>query len=409
MSWKDSLRKASFKGAEFWWLDLNTTLDPMVVVHKYPQRRGGWAEDLGLGPDEFEITGFVLGADYMAARDKLIKALKEGGAGTLVHPTLGEKKVVLSQKPRITETTREGGMARFSMVFTEEGENKYPEDKALASAGVAPAATAAKEAVAADFVRSFDTQGLDLLKLDAVGALGEALDAIAAELAPAREALSFGMSVANHLSAQVSALMRLAADPLAAVLNALGLSGSLFSFFGGLSGFGSGRSSSRSSTSNTLSGLSALSSYGSTTTATTSAAQDTNRAALVTLVRRAAAISAAEVAATASYDSRDDALAARDTAAQALDRVRIDDGATGTVFATLTDLRAATVGGVAEQAGTLASVRRIETGESMSATQLAYRELGDSSRAAEIVARNRAQVWNPLFVPAGSTIEVVDG
>lgn len=399
MSWKDSLRKASFKGAEFQWLDLNTTLDPMVVVHKYPQRRGGWAEDLGLGPDEFEITGFVLGADYMAARDKLIKALKEGGAGTLVHPTLGEKKVVLSQKPRITETTREGGMARFSMVFTEEGENKYPEDKALASAGVSSAATAAKDAASDDFSGTFDTQGLDLLKLDAAGALGEALDAIAAELAPARQALGVGAALAG----QASALMRLAADPLAAVQDALGLSGSLFSFFGGLSGTGA----SRSATGNTLSGLSALSSYGSTTTATTSAAQDTNRAALATLVRRAAAISAAEVAATASYDSRDDALAARDTAAQALDRVRIDDGATGTVFATLTDLRAVTVGAVAEQAGTLASVRRIETGESMSATQLAYRELGDSSRAAEIVARNRAQVWNPLFVPAGATIEVL--
>ena len=399
MSWKDSLRKASFKGAEFQWLDLNTTLDPMVVVHKYPQRRGGWAEDLGLGPDEFEITGFVLGADYMAARDKLIKALKEGGAGTLVHPTLGEKKVVLSQKPRITETTREGGMARFSMVFTEEGENKYPEDKAQASAGVSSAATAARDAASDDFSGTFDTQGLDLLKLDAAGALGEALDAVAAELAPARQALGVGTALVG----QGAALMRLAADPLAAVQDALGLSGSLFSFFSSLSGSGS----SRSATGNTLSGLSALSSYGSTTTATTSAAQDTNRAALATLVRRAAAISAAEVAATASYDSRDDALAARDTAAQALDRVRIDDGATGTVFATLTDLRAATVGAVAEQAGTLASVRRIETGESMSATQLAYRELGDSSRAAEIVARNRAQVWNPLFVPAGATIEVL--
>ncbi|MBX9635639.1 MAG: hypothetical protein K2X44_11715, partial [Magnetospirillum sp.] len=132
-----------------------------------------------------------------------------------------------------------------------------------------------------------------------------------------------------------------------------------------------------------------------------------NRAALATLVRRASAITTAEVATAATYDSRDDAVAARDTAAGALDRVRIDDGATGDVFATLTDLRAATVKAVGEQAGTLASVRQIETAESMSATQLAYRELGDAGRAGEVVARNRSVVWNPLFVPAGTTIEVL--
>lgn len=443
MSWRDSLRKASFRGVEFWWADANTTLDPMVVVHKYPQRRGGWTEGLGLGPDEFEIVGYVLGDDYMLQRDRLIRALKQGGPGTLVHPTLGEKTVVLSGKPRIAETTREGGMARFTLVFTEEGENRFPEEKTVSTVAVMAAAEAARQAVAEDFAASFDTAGQDLLISDAATALGEAVAEIAGALKDARDALSnaFGtyeaakagiaaviadplgaaLDIAGAVVGELTPLAKLIAFPLAMVGAAWMLADLVMSFFGDVAGGGVRASSGGNqdgggsvsaangpTSAPMLMALSALSSYGDTAVATDGAAQDANRSALATMIRRVAAITTAEVAAASPYDSRDDAIAARDMAARALDNVRIGDGATGEVFASLTDLRAATVKAVNAQAGTLASVRQIETAESMSATQLAWRELSDATRAGDVVARNRAQIWNPLFVPAGATIEVID-
>jgi len=83
--------------------------------------------------------------------------------------------------------------------------------------------------------------------------------------------------------------------------------------------------------------------------------------------------------------------------------------ARGDTFAALTDLRAVTVKSLGEKAGTLASVRKVEMAESQPSVVLAHRELGDGSRADEIPARNQALVWNPLFIPAGAEIEVLDG
>lgn len=396
MNWKDSLRKASWRGAEFFWTDANTTFDPMVVVHKYPQRRGGWSDDLGLGPDEFEVVGYVLGADYMAARDRLIKAIKEGGPGTLVHPTMGEKTVVLKPPVRIQESTREGGMARFTLVFVEEGENKYPTETAISPAAAADAVEAAQAAIADDFDRTFDTGGLDLLESDAAKAL---LD-VAGVISESMGALRHVMRTVEGVLLTTSAI---GAGPLDLIRDARTLAARLATLFGGLASGDSGTASSSLSTLSLISG-----GIGAVKASSASARQDTNRAALDLLVRRHAAIGAAAVAVAAGYPSRDDAIAARDHAVKLLDGTRIDDGATGAVFSALTDLRAATVRAMTQKAGTLASVRAIEMAESMPVVLLAYRELGDATRADEVVARNRPRIWHPLFVPAGATIEVLN-
>ncbi|MBI2236819.1 MAG: DNA circularization N-terminal domain-containing protein [Magnetospirillum sp.] len=109
----------------FFWEDAELVLDPQVAKHSYPQRKGGMAEDLGHGLDEIEVVGYVLGPDYMSGRDALIKAVKEGGAGALVHPTRGPLQV-MCLACRIKESTKEGGMARFTLRFVEAGENRYP-------------------------------------------------------------------------------------------------------------------------------------------------------------------------------------------------------------------------------------------------------------------------------------------
>jgi len=446
MGWRDQLRKASYRGAEFCWADATTTLDPMVVVHKYPQRQGGWTEPLGLGPDEFEVVGYVIGPDYMTARDKLIKALKESGPGTLVHPTMGEKTVVLSQRPRIQESTREGGMARFSMVFTEEGENKYPEERAPATSGVADAAVAARAATLDDFAAEYDTMGLDLVEADAMGAVSEALSIIQAELGASALGEAAGLvgdawgeaagaygtmtdrygslvaratGLLGRAQSAYGLLTRLLADPWAVVRDAVGLGDLLGSLVAALStslGSTSGSSSSGSDgATSSVATVGAVSALAATAGAvpvpaatTTSARQDLNRAALARLIRRQAAIAAAEVAAEGSYDSRDDAIKARDLAVATIDLARIDDGAVGQVFAALSDLRAATARALGVKAGSLARMRRVELGQAQPAAMVAWAELGDASRAAEIVSRNRALVWHPLFVPAGVGLEVLD-
>src|SRR5690606_3408127 len=91
----------------------------------YPQRDEPYLEDIGRRRRAFTVEGYVLGPEYFEARDALIRACETSGAGTLVHPFLGALTVSCTSC-RVQETTREGGMARFTLSFAEAGENRFP-------------------------------------------------------------------------------------------------------------------------------------------------------------------------------------------------------------------------------------------------------------------------------------------
>lgn len=390
MGWRDDLRDASWKGVPFAWKDASTTLDPFIVTHKYPQRRGGWSEPLGLGPDEFEIVGFVLGDDYMSRRDELIRVCKQAGAGTLVHPTLGEKIVVLKPPVRFQESTAEGGCARFTFTFVEEGENKSPTTSALAQDSVSETAAAANVAVSDDFETGFDTLSLDLVIRDAELAVVEATIIVYRV-----------MSAVAEVRATVDRIKNIKLNAVNAVKSLGAAWQNLFSFFHDSAAGGEGSSPAALSALTQI--FTALQPAG-----TPASQQDINRRQLATFIQRQAAITAARTAVAGDYDSRDAAIAARDQAVALLETVRTDDQTRGATFTALTDLRAATVKSMGEKAGTLASVRKVALAQTQPSVVLAYRELGDGARAGEIAASNPALVWNPLFIPSGSEIEVLN-
>jgi len=131
MSWRDNLHPASFRKAKFEVVSSDTIIGRRNVVHQYPLRDEVYVEDLGLDTDEFSIEGFIVQnaeneQDYFAHRDLLIEELKKSGPGILIHPFYGEKMVSLLGKARIAESFREGGIARFSMVFVKAEEHEAP-------------------------------------------------------------------------------------------------------------------------------------------------------------------------------------------------------------------------------------------------------------------------------------------
>lgn len=126
MSWRDKLQKGSFRGAPFLWQKAEAEVGRRTARHDYPLRDDAYFEDMGRSPREFTLEVFVIGPEYMDARDTLVSALEEPGYGTLVHPTMGTLSVQLSGKARISESTDEGGMARFTLPFVLAGENKLP-------------------------------------------------------------------------------------------------------------------------------------------------------------------------------------------------------------------------------------------------------------------------------------------
>ena len=132
MSWKDRLMDASFKNVPFKVKSVEDEFGRRTQVHQFANREKPYVQDLGGDIDTFTVTGFVIqnienSFDYFSERDNLIRVLKSAGAGNLVHPYLGIKRVSLIGPAKKTESFEEGGMATFTMTFKEAGERALPQ------------------------------------------------------------------------------------------------------------------------------------------------------------------------------------------------------------------------------------------------------------------------------------------
>lgn len=395
MSWREQLQRASFRGVPFFVDSTSSQIGRRTVLHEYPQRDEPYPEDLGRKAREFTIEAIIIGDDYFKARDALEAALEKPGPGTLVHPYRGRMEVSLSQPVRISESPREGGMARFSLTFVEAGSNVQPNARADTRTLVDQSAAKAADTVAADFAKTFSVDNLpefvESSALDVARNVTAALDAVRTGMIPDLTIIAEYSAAAHGVSNALGSLVRSPAD-LAANLMSLvqGLRGLARS---PLDGF------------NTLANLFG---YGDDlqpvpTTTVVRRAQAANQTALVGLTRKAAAIEAARAAALADYESYDQAITVRDAIADQLDAEA--ETATEAVYTALIDLRAATVRDITARGADLARLGSVSLTSTMPAVVAAYQIYGDATQDAELIARNR--IAHPGFVPGGAPLEVL--
>ena len=155
MTWRDDLQPASFRGVEFFVTGHDHTFGRRIELNQYPLRDDPYAEDLGRRAREWSVEAFVLGENYMARRDALITALETPGPGRLVHRWLGEVTAVVRGDCHLQESTREGGMARFSITFVEAGERIEPSARLDTADRVERLADAADAVAAEEFGDTF--------------------------------------------------------------------------------------------------------------------------------------------------------------------------------------------------------------------------------------------------------------
>ena len=151
MAWRDNLVPASFRGVGFQVDDTETKAGGRrIALHEYPGRDDPFAEDMGEITKTFSIEGFIVGDDYLDRGERLIDACNMPGPGELVHPYRGSQNVVCTE---IVETTRtrEGRMARYTLTFTEAGENQFPSAGVNTEEAVQTRASAAIPAVIEEF------------------------------------------------------------------------------------------------------------------------------------------------------------------------------------------------------------------------------------------------------------------
>jgi prophage DNA circulation protein len=112
---------ASFRGVPFAVEAGGRTAGRRVVLFEFPKNNIPYGEDMGRSARRWQITGYVIGDDYISQRDALLDACDEGGAGILVHPTLGSMNVMCGPVSS-HESRLRGGICTFDMTFVEAGE-----------------------------------------------------------------------------------------------------------------------------------------------------------------------------------------------------------------------------------------------------------------------------------------------
>lgn len=418
-TWRDSIQPAKFRDAEFFVESTEGEIGRKTVMHSYPQRDTPYAEDLGRKDRQFTMEAYVLGRDYMAARDRLIAALETKGPGTLVHPYRGTLQVVIVSARGPVESVREGGMARFSLTFADSGDNKYPSASFDTSAIVDARADAALTAAQGDFIDGFSVAGMsEFVASHAQGLVTAGLSALQAassmlpDMPPGLSAFSGNL---DRLGGMTSTLIR---KPSSLASELVGLVTGLGSLF--------------ARPENALQSYRSLWPFGNNLTSQTAstptrAAMVSNQNAFSTLIRVASTIEATRAASQipfadavdssaaprapgesptlSEFDNYPAAISLRDDLAAQLDTEM--ETAPDTTYAALADLRTAMVSDINTRGADLAQISYFTPADTQPALVLAYQLYGDPTQDQMIVGRNN--IIHPGFVPAGSPIEVLNG
>lgn len=369
MSWRDSLRAASWRGVAFQVEAASGSFGRRTARHEYPQRDTPAIEDLGRATREISISAFVIGDDYMGRRDALIAAAEKPGAGVLQHPYLGRMRVVCEEFT-VGETSEEGRMARIGFSFIEAGELSFPTGITVGAAEAAAADV--KDAAKSDFLSRFSlAEGLSLTTRAVDIANGKVLDLQDALGAPGAF-IDDVATVQRKLSVfldNIESLLATPSDFADEFETAISLSDDLSSYEDIL-GDGTGDDEIPNQTTEA------------------EKQEEANRSALQRLYWRNALAGAVLALLSKDFMSYDDAVSARDKIAGRIATEAEVDASSPTSFEALSYLRTSIFEDITKKASDLSKLRKVSTNKG-AALVLAYELYQDAERADEIVDRNK--------------------
>ncbi|SES28049.1 Mu-like prophage DNA circulation protein [Vreelandella subterranea] len=383
MSWRDRIGDgtAEFRGVTLYLERGSISPGRRVQVHEYPLRDDPYVEDLGRKLREWQVIGYLLGEDYDIQRNQLADALELPGAFEMRHSYYDTHRVVITGDPRITESTREGGMARVSFTVVRADDSpRYPTAVADTQQVVASTAESSRLAILDEFIDAFEIVELAVDRVEAVEAtiLG---------------AISEIEGIVGDVTGTIARLIRTPAELGAAILSSIGQIKNMFGEPGRALGV-----------------YSALFGTGEVRSTSFSAPQQTRletqaQNAAVALIRRGAAVEAAEASAEWQYETRQQAVETLEVIHQG-----ITEQLSGSVpplpqtTQRLVSLRAAAVQDLRRRGTALPELTRYTPNARMPALVLAHRLYGDARRDTDIIRRNN--VRHPGSVPA-DTLEVL--
>lgn len=157
MSWIDRLQVASYRGQTFAYEQISLSGGRRVAVHEYPFADEPYPEDMGLKAREFTVNAYFIGSNYDLPATHFEAALDTKGPGELVLPLSGMQSVQLITWQR-TDTTAQGGMARFTLKFVQAGAKRYPSTEGNAQADLLNSLDNLKTAISSNFTADLANQ-----------------------------------------------------------------------------------------------------------------------------------------------------------------------------------------------------------------------------------------------------------
>lgn len=396
MTWRDNLLAGTFRGAGFLLDSAESSTGRRTVVHEFPSRDEPQVEDLGRLREEFGLEMYVIGPDYMVARDALIVALRAPGPAELVHPYLGQLTVRVAGEIRWVESSREGGMARFTARFVAAAPVVYPRRESATPEATESAADAAEAASGVSFTAVFSAAGqpnyVGNAAVDQLRSLARDLRAASGQVTSLSAPYAAYVAALDTFSSSAGELIGSPADLAADILSLVATLNSLVS-----------------RPRDALAALRTLFGWQSGAPATDGDTQAdvalaANQVALQELVAQTAAAEACRAVSRSDYASYDDAVALRDELVTELDQ-RVESGVPDSVYLALTALRSAICADIQARGADLARLVTITLPESVPAIVLAWRLYGDSGRDAALIERNALS--DPFFTPALVPLEAL--
>lgn len=386
-TWRDKLSPASFRGVPFFCDTSERSGGRRTVKHEYPGRDVPYVEDLGMKAREFKVDGYVLGADYFALRDKLLTALEASGPAELVHPYHGKKRCMVTGFS-VRETRLEGGIAQFSMEFSETPAQPVQPSSVPNAAGVlAASALAALSAVRAEFLAAYDatsklTGSVSAALTSATSTIKSARKSIVSPIQRTQQESAILLRRVTALENAVSSLVRAPedlVDGMSTILGSLGDRKALAKVYTFEPG---------------------------TRPPATTASRVKERAnfdATQRVTQRLAVIYAATAAVDETFNSYDEALTARNDLCDLLDEQA--DLVSDDTYPALLQLRADLVKAIPGDDRELARLVQHTPHATLPSLVIAYRLYGDLDSEADLVTRNHTR--HPGFVAGGRALEVL--
>ncbi len=392
MAWQDELLPGSFRGVGFSVSSTDGSTGRRSVKHEFPKKNTtAFTEDMGLRSGAHTLECFVIGPDYMRARDALLRALLVEGPGELVHPFLGTLRVQVGNV-RFHHSNDAGGMCTFSVEYDETtAEPTQPATVVDGAAKLTVSANVLQVAAADEFLSKFDE--LATIRdsvLTAIGGVTSKVASVLGKVAIPGQVLAELTAAVTSITATTSTLIgapSALADSLAGIVNGLG---------GALLGLPNAVAT-------------ALSLYGADLgvrppdDTPSRLAEQTNFDAVGNLWKRLVLAQASLLAVGQIFTTYDDAVRARLEITDLMD-AHCDETADDT-YPAIQDVRRDLVQAVPGDSVNLPRLVSYTPHATVPSLVLAHNLYGNLDREQDLIDRNR--ISNPGFIAGGRALEVL--